>query len=153
MAEQHARPAVERGPGRLGDQRGLAETCLTRDEHHLAASARGDALERVQQRRQLERSRPTTPAVGRERARRPGNGTDGPVTAPPSGSHRTSTVSTGSGKPFRVIGPDARQLVPAAAASHQPHDVGRQHLSALATGAQPRRLDDRIAEVVVVLSS
>ena len=53
MPEQHARPAVERGPGRLGDQRGLAETGLTRDEEHLAAFALSDALERVQHRRRL----------------------------------------------------------------------------------------------------
>ena len=31
MPEQHTGPAVERGPRRLGDQRGLAQTGLTRD--------------------------------------------------------------------------------------------------------------------------
>ncbi len=53
MPEQHARPAVERGPGRLRDQRGLAEPGLTRDEEHLAAFALSDALERIQHRRHL----------------------------------------------------------------------------------------------------
>ena len=40
VAEQHAGPVVERGPGRLGHQGGLAQTGLTRDEEDLAAVAR-----------------------------------------------------------------------------------------------------------------
>ena len=41
--------------------------------------------------------------------------------------------------------------MPAASARHQPHDVGGQDLAALTPGAQTGRLDDRVAEVVVVL--
>ena len=61
MPEQHARPAVERGPGRLGDQRGLAQTGLTRDQQHLAALAAGDPLERIQHRRRSRLRGPRHP--------------------------------------------------------------------------------------------
>ena len=44
VAEQHTGPGVEGGPGRLGHERGLAQTGLARDEEHLAPLARGDAL-------------------------------------------------------------------------------------------------------------
>ena len=53
VSEQHAGARVERDPGGLGDQRGLAETRFTRDEEHFPALTRGDALERVQHGRQL----------------------------------------------------------------------------------------------------
>ena len=44
VPEQHAGPGVEGGPGRLGHERGLAQTGLARDEQDLAAFARGDPL-------------------------------------------------------------------------------------------------------------
>ena len=44
-------------------------------------------------------------------------------------------------------------FVTAAAASRQSHDVCRQDLPALTAGAEPGRFDDRVAEVVVVLST
>ena len=53
MPEQHTRAAVERDPGRLRDQRGLAETRFPRDQQHLPALTGGDPLERIQHRRQL----------------------------------------------------------------------------------------------------
>ncbi len=53
MPEQHTRPAVERGPGRRRDQRGLAETGLTRDQEHLPDFALSDALVRIHHRRRL----------------------------------------------------------------------------------------------------
>ena len=39
MPEQHARAVVERGAGRLGDERGLAQPGLARHEQDLAAFA------------------------------------------------------------------------------------------------------------------
>jgi len=37
VTEQHAGAAVERGAGRFGHQRGLAQTGLTRDQQNLSA--------------------------------------------------------------------------------------------------------------------
>jgi hypothetical protein len=42
--------------------------------------------------------------------------------------------------------------VTATPAGHQPDDISRQDLAALAECAQPRGLDHRVAEIVVVLS-
>ena len=53
VPEQHARARVEASAGCLGDQRGLARTCLSRDEKHFASFAAGDALERIRHRRRL----------------------------------------------------------------------------------------------------
>ena len=105
VPEQHTGALVERDPGRLGDQRRLAETGLTRDEQHLPALARGDALERIQHRRQLgvpaRRHRPP----GRT-ARRAGSGTTGPASDSPSGSqqhldrlHRIGQALQGRARP------------------------------------------------------
>ena len=98
----------------------------------------------------ISASRPTTPTAGRT-LKRPGNGTAF-VAAPPSGSQRTSTVSTGSGRPFNASWPDRDALVTAAPTRHQPHHVRRQDLAALTRRAQPSGLDHRVAEVVVVLA-
>ena len=75
MPEQHARAAVERGPGRLGDERGLAQTGLTRDEHTPRGPRRpATRLNASGHRRDLglaARRRPT-----------PGAPPDGPATGP-----------------------------------------------------------------------
>ena len=152
MPEQHARPAVERGPGRLGDQRGLAQTGLTRDEQHLAAFAAGDALERVQHRRHLGLAADHT----RRRAHAPDGpaaGRPAPASATPSGSHTHLDGLDRIGQALQRELPERAALVTAAPAGHQPHDVGRQDLPALAAGTEPGRLDDRVAEVVVVLAT
>ena len=44
VAEEHTGPGVEGGPGRLGHERGLAQTGLARDEQDLAPFAPGDTL-------------------------------------------------------------------------------------------------------------
>ena len=48
--------------------------------------------------------------------------------------------------------PERAALVTIAPTGHRPHHVGGQDLPALAGGTQPGRLDDRVPEVVVVLS-
>ena len=150
MPEQHTRPAIERRPRRVGDERGLAQTGLTRDEEHLASLARGDALERVRHRspsRSRARRHPTRDA-------RP----DGPATAPRSSQLRRAVPSaprpcpTGSGKPFNVSWPERTALVTAAPARHRAHHVRGEDLTTLTRRAEPGRLDHRVAEVVVVLA-
>ena len=59
----------------------------------------------------------------------------------------------GIGQALQVRGPSERHWWSVAPAGHQPHHVGGQDLAALAGGAEPGRLDDRVAEVVVVLSA
>ena len=151
VPEQHARIAVERGPGRFGDERGLAETGLTRDEEHLAAFAPGDTLERMRHRRQLGFAAHDTRG-GAHRPDGQATGRRGPVSSAPRGSQRTSTVGTGSGRPFNVSAPTGlhswRLRRPAinrtrSAARICPLSQRR---------AQSRRFDHRIAEVVVVLA-
>ena len=151
MPEQHARPAVERGPGRLGDQRGLAQTGLTRDEEHLAAFAPGDTLERIQHRRHLgfpahDTRRGAHRQTPRQRDDGPGVGRAERFPQHLDGLHRIGQALQGEL-------PERTAFVTAAATSRQPHDVRRQDLPALTAGAQPGRLDDRVAEVVVVLST
>ena len=100
VPEQHAGPAVEGRPGRLGDQRGLAQPGLARDEQHLAPLARGDPLGRVRHRRRLGLAADHT-HPGRT-ARRPGNGHRVRSRSHRGAPRRTSTVSTGSGKSLQL---------------------------------------------------
>ena len=53
VPEQHARPVVERRAGRLGDERGLAESGLAGHEHDLAPVAGATRFDRVGHRTQL----------------------------------------------------------------------------------------------------
>ena len=73
VAEQHTGPGVERGPGRLGHEGGLAQTGLTRDEQHLAPFAARHTLDGVGDRSHLgsrvrprprSGARPNDPAAG-----------------------------------------------------------------------------------------
>ena len=151
MPEQHARPAVERSPGRLGDQRGLAQTGLTRDEEHLAALATGDALERVRHRRHLgfpadDTRRGTHAQTARQRhgiRRRPRRAApSAPRRSPPD----RAGPSTSSG-PTRMH--SCRLRRPA---------INRTTSAARIWPPSQRRaesggLDHRVAEVVVVLAA
>ena len=150
VAEQHASPAVEGGPRRFGHQGGLAQTGLARDQEHLAPFARRDALGGVGHR--LQSRTPGPPPHTGAHSQTAGSGTAPRIAAPPRGSQSTSTVSTGSGRPFRVQLSEGAALVTVAASSHGRHHVGGQDLPALADRTQPGRLDDRVPEVVVVLS-
>ena len=47
VPEQHTGPCVEGGSGRLGHERGLAQTGFARDEEHLAPFAPGHPLDGV----------------------------------------------------------------------------------------------------------
>ena len=151
VPEQHTGALVERDPGRLGEQRGLAETGLARHQEHLPALTRGDPLERIQRRPPARRRGPTTPTAGRT-ARRAGSGTTGPrlVDAERLPQHldRLDRI----GQALQGERAERPAVVAAAAPGRQPDDVGRQHLPARTAGAQPRRLDDRLTEVVVVLA-
>ena len=138
VPEQHTRARVERGPRRLGDQRGLAQTGLTRDQQHLASLAAGDALERVRHRRHL--------GLPADHTHRWGARPTGPATAPRScrPAERLPAHLDGLdriGQTLQGQFPERPALVPAAPAGHQPHDVGREDLSALARRAEPSRLD------------
>ena len=73
VAEEHTGPVFEGGPGRLGHQRGLADTGLTRDQQDLAALACGDALGRIGDGLQLGFS--SDDADRGRTTRRPGSGT------------------------------------------------------------------------------
>ena len=55
------------------------------------------------------------------------------------------------GQPLQGERAERPAVVAAAAPGRQPDDVGRQHLPVHTPVAQPRRLDDRLTEVVVVL--
>ena len=130
VPEQHARPAVERGAGRLGDERGLAQPGLARDEHHLAALAARDALERVRHRRHL--------GLAADHAHRRAHGQTArqrrPQSSPPppSGSHTHLDGLDRIGQSLQRQRPDRAALVAAAPTGHQPHDVRREDLPALA---------------------
>ena len=65
--------------------------------------------------------------------RRPGNGTD-PATV--TGSHNTSTASTGSGKPFNSNGPTLDERLGRVPAHHHAHEIGSEDLPALRRRAQ-----------------
>ena len=142
-------PVAERGPGRFSDQSGLTETCLTRDQEHLAAFAPGDTLERIQQRGHLgfpahDTRRRAYSETPRKRDADPGVGPAERFPQNLDGMHRIGQTLQGE---FA----ERMTFVPAAAASSQSHDVCSQHLPALTAGAEPGRFDDRVAEVVVVL--
>ena len=148
MPEQHTPIAVERGPGRLGHERGLAEAGLTRDEDHLPDAA-ADTLERIQDRRRL--GFPAHDTCGgahaearRQRDDRPGCGPLGRVPQDLDGLD-------GIGQTFEGELAERTVFVSAAAPSRQPHDVRSQDLPALTERAQPCRFDDRVTEVVIVL--
>ena len=144
VAEQHAGPVVEGGPGRLGHQRGLAETGLARDEHDLASFAAGHALYGIGDR--LHLGLPPDHAHPGRTARRPEAGSGRRRRLRPSGSQSTSTVSTGradpSGSARRASGiRDGCAGRPSVA-----HDVRGQDLAASHTGRRvgpPRRPDPR----------
>ena len=143
-------PSSNAARGRLGDERGLAQTGLARDEQHLASLAGGDPLDRVRHRRRSRlRGRPH-PTAGRT-ARRPGSGTRvrrssaERFPAHLDGLHRI-------GQALQRQRPDRAACVAAAPTGHGPHHVRGEDLAALARRAQPGRLDHRVAEVVVVLA-
>ena len=150
MPEQHARITVERGPSRLGHERGLAQTGLARDEDHLAAAGAGDTLERIQDRRRLglaahdTHRRDVSP-------RRPGSGTAARLRRCPGRLPQHLDRLDRIGQALQGELAQRTALVSAAAPSRQPHDVRSQDLPALTEGAQPGRFDDRVTEVVVVL--
>ena len=58
VAEEDTGPVVVGVLGRLGDQGGLAQPGLPRDEHHLASRTSGDALVGVGDRPRLRRHVP-----------------------------------------------------------------------------------------------
>ena len=72
VTEQHAGTAVEGGPGRVGHQRGLAQTRLARDEQYLAPFALGDALDGIAYRLAISAFTP-------DHAHGGSNGQDGPA--------------------------------------------------------------------------
>ena len=151
VPQEHARPALECRPGRLGDKGGLAYAGLTRDEQHLALVAPGDALGGIQQRLQL--GFPSDHADRRphnEATRKRDGGTGvGPAEGLPEHLDRLDGV----GQSFQDESSDRAAFVTAAPTGHSPHHVGRQNLPALAGGTESSRLDDRVAEVVAVLST
>ena len=72
------------------------------------------------------------------------------VAPPPSGSQSTSTVSTGSGRPFRRSSPTGGT---GGGCGDRPWPAPhrRPGPARLAAGTEPGRLDDRVPEVVAVL--
>ena len=106
VTEQHAGSCVEGRPSRLGHQRGLAQTSLARDEEHLAPLAPSNPLGGVGHGLHLGVASHNT--SGGAHGKTTGQGHRGPLSVPRSGSQATSTVSTGSVKPFRVSSPRDR---------------------------------------------
>ena len=147
MPEQHARPGVEASAGRLGHQRGLAQTGLTRDEEHLASFAAGDALERIRHRRRLGFSTDDTRCGAHAQTARQRHGIRrGPAERFPAhldGLHRI-------GQALQHQRPDRVAFVSATPTRHRSHHIRRQDLAALACRAQSSGLDHRIAEIVVL---
>jgi hypothetical protein len=124
----------------------LPRPASPRDQQHLPAFTDGDPLERIQHRRQL--------GVSAHHTDRGANG------QPPGQRHDRPRLILAERLPLHLDGLDGlgqtlqgesaqrTVSVPASATSRQPHDVGRQHLPARAVRTQPRRLDDRFAEIV-----
>ena len=146
VTEEHAGPVVERGPSRLGDQCRLAQAGLAGDEQRPPPLAAATRLTASADGRHL--GLPTDHAHGGAHGQAAGQ-RDGVGVRTPDGSHRTSTVSTGSGRPFRVSSPSGRHSWrlrrPAMARTKSVARIW----PALAAGAQPGRLDDGVPEVVV----
>ena len=92
--------------GRLGHERGLAQTGLARDEEDLTPFATGHPLDGVGD--GLDLGVASDDAHGGPHGQTTGRGIEVAVIGSPSGSQATSTVSTGSGKPFRVSSPRDR---------------------------------------------
>ena len=90
-----------------------------------------------------------TPTVGRT-GRRPGSGHRA-LSVPTERLPDTSTVSTGSGKPFNSNAPTRGTVTAAPPAINRTTSAAR--ICPARTAHRASRLDHRVAEVVVVLSA
>ena len=148
MPEQHARPGVERGAGRLGHQRGLAQTGLTRNEQRLASFATGDTLEGIRHRRHLGfAAHHTHRGAHAQTARQRHAVRGGPAERLPAHLDRLDRI----GEALQDQWPDRVALVSAAPTGHQPHHIRSQDLAARAGRAELSCLDHRVPEVIAVL--
>ena len=106
VAEQNTGPTVEGDPCCIGHERGLAQTGLARDEHHLAPLPRGDALVGIGDRRHLGLASDHAHggAQGEARGERDGAGI-GPVEGLPDDFHG---LQRGRADPSSDRGPSER---------------------------------------------
>jgi hypothetical protein len=148
VTEQHAGAIVERVPSNLGDEGGLAQPGLAREEERLQPCSSGDTFEGVHDRGHLGAAtdHPHGGAHGQtcgqwDRSR------IGPGERLPEHLDRLD----GAGKTLQSQLPERPALMTATPTRHQPDHLARQDLTAFALRAQPGRLDHRVPEVVVVL--
>lgn len=150
MTEEQTCPAIERGPGGLGHQCGLAQTGLARDQEDLAAFACGDALGGVGQGLHLGLSSDDTDGRAHGQTAREWDGGCGvrPAEGFPQHLNRVDRI----GQSLQGQFPEGSALVAVAPPGHAPHDVRGQNLSTLTGGTEPGCFDDGVPGIVVIFS-